>query len=643
MSCGGPAPELNYPDFMHVLEEYEELDGPYSDSYTGNERITFAKKADGYWVQLVDYQGGEDQVVEERLFWNASSGKFDPNGILPNHPYNGNITDNGQWRATARNYAIHPYWGYKGWERDVIKDFEGYTTYNDSTLYGLARAHTSLATGFLHNYAQSTAPDSWVLPEGQNALSSQQLEEYREHMHRGIELFDQLKQQNPKFETIVGDIALKWSNEHVTAYLDLVWYMNEKEAQKELRDDLYDPLSIGMAKNFLNSCEENAILFTAGDNDTYPLIYVQQQLGFRQDVRVVNLSLANVDRYVEWLKQPFLGCPGIEMTIKKEDRENEENNFVLFDLSALERPFVNADEIASLLGENRKTFDLADGSQATLFPSNVVRIPVDLQKVGNNGIVSQAQLTRVDPVIQHTVPGRFMAKGTYVVLDIIQSSNWDRPIYFTVFAGGDSYIGLEDYLYCEGMTYQLLPIKGRKLGVWQTNQEEMLENVNQRFDWQGMPTSAAEIGAGRERILNNYMYLFYNLAEACDSNNVAREQVLNKFEEVMPTSARVPGQLLVMLGKQWQVVGRADKLEAYSDLVLEAYAKEIANFEKNRKSLTQNEEYEINSTIRILQFMISELQQLTTSSAQLSVEEANTLLERYEKLNNLLDHSGHHH
>ena len=107
---------------------------------------------------------------------------------------------------------------------------------------------------------------------------------------------------NPNFETIVGSIHTKWSNEHMSAFLNLRVYQNEEVAKQELRDDLYDSFIIDVAKNYLMSCEKDAILFTNGDNDTYPLHYVQEQLGFRKDVLIINCTLLGSTRHINSYK-----------------------------------------------------------------------------------------------------------------------------------------------------------------------------------------------------------------------------------------------------------------------------------------------------------------------------------------------------
>ena len=169
-------------------------------------------------------------------------------------------------------------------------------------MYALARCYNNYSFNLLNNNTGTLIKEQFDLANTKNCLSEEQLKKYRYYAHKSIEKFNEVHEINPNFETILGSIHTKWSSEHMSAWLNLRVYQNEEEATKEIRDDLYDPLIIDVAKNYLMSCEKDAILFTNGNNDTYPLHYVQEQLGFRKDVLIVNMSLLGVTRHINSYK-----------------------------------------------------------------------------------------------------------------------------------------------------------------------------------------------------------------------------------------------------------------------------------------------------------------------------------------------------
>jgi hypothetical protein len=244
------------------------------------------------------------------------------------------------------------------------------------------------------------------------------------------------------------------------------------------------------AANFLNSCEPNAIIFTYGDNDTYPLWYAQEMEGIRTDVRVVNLSLIAVDWYIDQLRRKVNDSPAIKMTIPAEamygkrriqvpiiERENEGKSTSL--LNALK--FVGEDHPVPLQGGR---------SLESHFNYRNVYIPVNKRRVIENGTVSLADTAKIVDRIDFSLgKGTFLFKGDIAILDILASNAFERPIYFAVTCRPESLHGLDPYFELEGLSLRFIPIKSsedRKYGMvgkGRVDLDSAYDNIMNKFKW----------------------------------------------------------------------------------------------------------------------------------------------------------------
>ena len=243
------------------------------------------------------------------------------------------------------------------------------------------------------------------------------------------------------------------------------------------------------ANNFLQSCEENAIIFTYGDNDTYPLWYAQEVEGIRTDVRVVNLSLISVDWYIDQLRRKVNDSPKINMTIPRSEYRGKKRNQVFYPREGAGDP-TDLRAFINFIGESHP-LPMGNGRQTESYmPTRNVYIPVDKNRVVANKIVDATDSTlNILDRISWTIPKTNLIKGELAVLDIIASNLWDRPIYFAVTCRQESLLGLQDYLQLEGLGLRIVPLKtasdGRFgiIGSGRVDSEKVYENVMNDFRW----------------------------------------------------------------------------------------------------------------------------------------------------------------
>lgn len=244
------------------------------------------------------------------------------------------------------------------------------------------------------------------------------------------------------------------------------------------------------ASNFLNSVDENAIIFTYGDNDTYPLWYAQEVEGIRTDVRVVNLSLIAVDWYINLLRRKVNDSPAIKMSIPQEQLRGKLRNQVFYyDQSGQNRP-MTLQNLMQYIGEDRPLRSQSGRIIEAHYPTNRVFIPVDKNVVLQNGTVGIADTANIVDAIPVRLGDTQLLKDEIAILDILASNLWERPIYFAVTARQEKLFGMQDYTQLEGLALRIVPVKSKSetqlyglLGSGRVNTEKIYENITEKWLW----------------------------------------------------------------------------------------------------------------------------------------------------------------
>lgn len=285
------------------------------------------------------------------------------------------------------------------------------------------------------------------------------------------------------------------------------------------RSDRY--LGLSFAENYLNSCEKNAILFTNGDNDTYPLWYAQNVEGIRTDVRVINLSLLSTEWYAQALTRKYYDSEPLPMSIipnqKLKDGQRDmlsyyENN-----------PKFKSDEyywlkdvLAHMTSDDRRDqAQTRDRNWENYIGTKNVLVPVNKSQILASGTVKPKDSANIVEYLQFNLGTRVM-KGTIVMLDIIATNaerGWERPIYFTTTTGDDTYANLESYFRHEGLTYRLVPLKNEWRYERGMIDDDLLYNrLMEDFVWGNMEKGTMNLDHKATLVPKNLRILFVQLA-----------------------------------------------------------------------------------------------------------------------------------
>jgi hypothetical protein len=245
-------------------------------------------------------------------------------------------------------------------------------------------------------------------------------------------------------------------------------------------------IDIDFAYNMLNSCEKNAVIFTGGDNDTFPLWYLQEVEGVRTDVRVVNLELFISDWYIEQIGRKANESEPLPISMNKNDYAGEKFNF----------------------------YD---------YTSQKLNFPVNKAALVKNGTLSESEALMAQDTFQWDLKARsnsYIFRKDSALISLVRNiakDNWVRPVYFANTLGSSAFLGLDNYLQLEGLAHRVLPIKKTAETVndmyhGRLHQEKMYENLLKKFKYRGLNDIKTNLDDhARDVIVGNYRNSFFRL------------------------------------------------------------------------------------------------------------------------------------
>jgi hypothetical protein len=251
------------------------------------------------------------------------------------------------------------------------------------------------------------------------------------------------------------------------------------------RSDKYT--AVAMAKAYLNSCDKNAILFTIGDNDTFPLWYAQEIEHIRTDVKIVNTSLFMTDWYIDQMKAKSYESEPLPISFTHADFVGDKLDYVAYIPKVETRWDIH--DFFKFIKHPKSTVSLQNGQTIHFYPTNKIRLTIDKDKIIKNKVVNPKYNDSIVPYMDINIKGNALYKNRLMMLDILANNDWKRPIYFSGGAFGDEdYLWLKDYLQLDGMVYKLVPIKnksskdGGPMDMGQIDADKMYDIV-MKWDW----------------------------------------------------------------------------------------------------------------------------------------------------------------
>lgn len=345
--------------------------------------------------------------------------------------------------------------------------------------------------------------------------------------------------------------------------------------------------ALAMAKAYLDSCEPNAILFTIGDNDTFPLWYAQEIEGYRTDIRIVNTSLFMTDWYIDQMKRKAYDSEPIPSSFDRNLYRGSNRDYS-FLIEKTKDSILLSDLIKfTSLEDDRAKVELRSGQFVNYYPSNKIIIPINKEEIIKNKVVSPKFYDSIVPAIQFTIKGEALYKNRLMMLDIVNENNWKRPIYFTGGSfGEDDYLWMKDYLQLDGMCYKLVPVK-TSTGKEGPNPLEMgyldsdkMYNIVMKWDWgnSGNPDMYHDPETRKNGITyrTNLARLMETLIN--EGKNDKAEKVIELAMTKMPIEYFEYYTLVEPFAQGYYEIGKKDKARAILKQLIVKYQEELTYF-----------------------------------------------------------------
>lgn len=394
---------VDYPEIDQVIEHFYRN---YQGNQPDNQVITFARKADGWYIQQQPY-GESDQVIDSEILWSIQTQSYLPLRY-PKLPVNSspNIAYHTSRYFNITNWSAYDYqrclfYGYPRWATDMVNTFGETENLSEQNLEGLSRAYDFLANQVLYSTYGIPHPSYQPL-EGQRLTDQGRLENYLRYMDGSIACLEALVEKAPEYELLVGTPRVKLASQFMTAWTHLIGAGLPELAQKYALQADYDEFTSRLSAFQLDALPANARFVSFGDNDFFPLLALQVQQQRRTDVTIVNYQLLNASWYFNLMKD------------------------------SLDISFPNAQ-----LDQLRKGYMVLQGQPDS----------IRLRVAGSTEMASMAT--------NKSGMSRYLLANQLVVNQLVEKSKPNQPLCFSWFGDLSLFDHLSNFLSVSGMTYEL--------------------------------------------------------------------------------------------------------------------------------------------------------------------------------------------
>ena len=400
-------------------------------------------------------------------------------------------------------------------------------------------------------------------------------------------------------------------------------------------------------QNYLMTLQDkgNPIIFTNGDNDTFPLWYNQETEGVRTDARVCNLSYVNTDWYIDQMKRPAYNSPSLPITWPRLDFCSGTNEYVRVQPELKEQVLQfykeNPEEAKQQFGDDpfevrnvMKYWVRSKNADMHVIPTDTLYLDIDKEAVKRSGMM-MASDTIPDRMVISLKGKSALYKGELMMLEIVSQANWTRPVYVATTVGSDNYLNLGDNFVREGLANRITPFTTNAPGAKNFDTEKTYNNVMNRYKWGGLEQKGLYIDETVMRMCYTHRHLMADLALQLIAEGKTDKalNVLRKSEKVLP-SYNVPNTYLsgaADLAKAYALLGKKNDAQRIIDQVwkdCKQYAQWYVGLEGNLFTMSQND---VLKYIYIMQATADVEGLISSTKAEKMLSDINAIYVYYQK------------
>ena len=396
-----------------------------------------------------------------------------------------------------------------------------------------------------------------------------------------------------------------------------------------------------LGANYLKTCQPNGIIFTNGDNDTFPLWYNQEVEGVRTDTRVCNLSYFQTDWYIDQMRRKAYDSEPVKFTMTPEKyRQGTRDVIYLLDDPRITRNSIGLKEAIGFVADENPATKLQQADNAAYLPKKILSFKVDKEAVIRHKAVRPQDYDKIVDTITIDLSNRsYIAKDEMMILDMLATNNWERPIYWAITVGSNKYMNLQNYFQNEGFAYRLVPIKSesepQSIAFGTVASDLMYDNLMNQFKYGNMNDPNVYIDENNLRMMTNIRNSFNRLAVALiqEGKKDSAIAVIDRCLELIPNEIVQYEYFAMELAESYFNAGAMEKGKAMVEEAFGIFDNELSYYlSLNRKFIhTQSLSEEIQRNMFYLQKM--ERMVRLAGDTELSKKIGSSLQAYFEKYN----------
>ena len=340
------------------------------------------------------------------------------------------------------------------------------------------------------------------------------------------------------------------------------------------------------AKAYLDSCDKDAIMFTIGDNDTFPLWYMQEVEDYRTDIKLINTSLFATDWYIDQMKRKTYKADPIPSQLTH-DQYKHGTLDVAYHFPQSENRWDIKDFMKWIASNDERTyFETENGHKEKFYPTNKLRLKVDKEKVLQSGLVPAKDSASIVSYIDLDIDPQGLTKNRILMLDLLANNDWKHPIYFTGGANADEeYIWLKNYLQLDGLCYKFIPIETKNQGsmfdMGKIYPDSMYKKVT-NWDWKEINSKGIYLDVESRKNSISFRNNLLRLTEALIAENMLEkaEEILDLSLDEMPIEAY--GHYGICLGypEYYYKINKVEKAREVSETLIKIFQEKLIYFSR---------------------------------------------------------------